>query len=419
MTWMSLRVRRGLWVSPLLAGFAIQAGAAEPAGTPQVLPALAEAPMSLANELSNGFYSRINLLAYSMVQKPTDSTINVDNAAEIPRYQGVFNPRADLLLNFRRWEFGFKPRALFVWEEWEDGAREGDTRWSSDYYYNEGWVRYRPFDQLLVSYGRENLQWGPSVIISTSNPFTRDNGRNNPRVEVPGRDYARAVWIPSENWSLSAIANTGEGRANNVQSFTAGNMMYNGLLKEEFEKAYALKLDYTGSSTYFSLIPSYRESDQYRLGFFGGWNATDAMLLYAEGNSREKGKTDYQVGASYTLEAGPTINVEYLRNNNGCENEPMYQCFLNRKVSLSDVLYRKNYGMIQYTDTTTVREMEINLRFLRNLEDDSNRLIAIFQYDVNDNVQLYLIGNGFTGGKDDEFGSLMSYSVFTGVGYTF
>lgn len=433
MTWMSLKVRRALCASPLLAGLALHGGTAhaadetDAADEVQIIPMLSESSsMGLFEELKSGFYSRINLLAYGLTQMPKESTINVDNSAEIPRYQAVFNPRADFLLNFRRLELGIKPRAMLTWEKWKDGTRSGDTNYSSDVYINEGWIRYRPVDELVVSFGRENLQWGPSVTISTSNPFTRDNGRNNPRVEVPGRDYARAIWIPSPNWSVSAIANIGEGRANNVQSYTAGNMMYSsGLEEEQFEKTYALKLDYTGSSTYFSVIPSYRKhtaygkNDDYRVGFFGGWNATDAMLLYGEGSWRDKGKTDFQVGASYTLEIGPTINLEYLRNNNGCKNDPLYECFLTQQVASSDALYRKNYAMLQYTDTTSIRNLEIELRFLRNLDDDSNRLIGIFQYDVSNHIQLYVIGNGFTGGKNDEFGTLMKYSVFAGVGYTF
>lgn len=414
---MTGKIQRKHWVWPL-AGLALQAGMAGAAE----LPELGEEQPSLAEELQSGFYSRINILAYTVIQEPEDSTINVDNAAEIPRYQAVLNPRADFILNFRQWEFGLKPRAEFIWEKWEDGRRKGDSNDSSELFLNEGWVRYRPIDELLISYGRENLQWGPSVILSSSNPFTRDNGRNNPRVEVPGRDYARALWIPNENWSLSAIANTGEGRADDVETYASGRLLPPGsplLPDEEFERAYALKLDYTGSSSYFSLIPSYRESDQYKLGFFGGWNANDATLLYIEGNYEDEGKTDYQIGAAYTLEAGPTINLEYLRNNNGCDDEPMAECFLTGQVSFEDVLYRQNYAMIQYTDNTSVRDLNINLRLLRNLDDESNRLIGIFEYDVNNNVQLYLIGNLFSGGDDDEFGSLLSYSVFTGVGYTF
>lgn len=400
-----------------LAGMAIQAGVVGAAE----LPELGEERMSLADELASGFYSRVNLMAYTLVQETEDSTLNPDNAAEIPRYQWVLNPRADLNLNFRNWEFALKPRAEAIWEKWEDGPRDGDDQDSSELFLTEGWVRYRPFDELTLSYGRENLQWGPSVILSLSNPFTRDNGRNNPRVEVPGLDYYRAIWIPNENWTLSTIYNYGPGRSDDVEGYMTGqpSVGTGRLSDEEFEKIYAVKLDYTGSSGYASIIHSYRESDQHQTGFFAGWNASDALLLYTEGNVKHEGKTGYQFGASYTLEIGPTVNVEYLRDNNGCDDEPMIGCVLTGQFESRNVLHRQSYAMVQVTDNTSIQDLEYNIRYLRNLDDESQRFTGILEYDLTNHVQAYFTGNIFTGGDDDEFGTLLRYSVFTGVSYTF
>ncbi|MFC0710463.1 hypothetical protein [Azorhizophilus paspali] len=400
-----------------LAGMAIQVGMA----SADELPELGGEQPSLADELASGFYSRINLMAYTLFQETEESTLNPDNAAEIPRYQWVLNPRADLNLSFRNWEFALKPRAEAIWEKWEDGPRDGDDQDSSELFLTEGWVRYRPFDELTLSYGRENLQWGPSVILSLSNPFTRDNGRNNPRVEVPGLDYYRAIWIPNETWTLSTIYNYGPGRSDDVESYMSGQPTLGGgrAAKDEFEKIYAVKLDYTGSSGYASIIHSYRESDQHQTGFFAGWNASDALLLYTEGNIKHEGKTGYQFGASYTLEIGPTVNIEYLRDNNGCDDGPMIGCYLEGKINTRSVLYRQNYAMIQVTDNSSIPDLEYNVRYLRNLDDESQRFTGILEYDVTDHVQAYFTGNIFTGGDDDEFGTLLRYSVFTGISYTF
>jgi len=400
-----------------LAGVAFHAGLA---GADEVLPVLGEEQMSLADELASGFYSRVNLMAYTLLQESEESTLNPDNAAEIPRYQWVLNPRADLNLNFRNWEFALKPRFEAVWESWEDGPRDGDHSDHSELFLTEGWVRYRPFDELTLSYGRENLQWGPSVIESLSNPFTLDNGRNNPRVEVPGLDYYRVIWIPSATWTLSAIYNYGPGRSDDVDPLMSGQPRLTGQSgDDDFEKVYALKLDYTGSSGYASIIHSYRESDQHKTGFFAGWNASDAMLLYAEGSIEHEAKSAYQFGMSYTLEAGPTVNIEYLRDNNGCDDGPMIQCFQTGQVDSQNVLYRQNYAMVQVTDNTSIRDLEFNIRYLRNLDDESQRFTGILEYDVTNHVQAYLTGNLFTGGDDDEFGTLLRYSVYTGVSYTF
>jgi hypothetical protein len=53
------------------------------------------------------------------------------------------------------------------------------------------------------------------------------------------------------------------------------------------------------------------------------------------------------------------------------------------------------------------------------LNDQSNRLIGIFEYEATDHTLLYVIANGFTGSRDSEFGSLLNYSFFVGAAYTF
>ena len=147
------------------------------------------------------------------------------------------------------------------------------------------------------------------------------------------------------------IANTSAGRSNSNtttgQPTLAGSSLSAG---DHFEKIYAVKLDYTGSSGYASIIHSYRESDQNQTGFFAGWNASDALLLYTEGNVKYKDKGGYQIGASYTLEIGPTVNVEYLHDNNGCDKHAIIDCYLSGQVDSRSVLYRKEYAMIQITD---------------------------------------------------------------------
>lgn len=97
----------------------------------------------------------------------------------------------------------------------------------------------------------------------------------------------------------------------------------------------------------------------------------------------------------------------------------MIGCYLDGKINTRSVLYRQSYAMIQVTDNTSIPDLEYNIRYLRNLDDESQRFTGILEYDVTDHVQAYFTGNIFTGGDDDEFGTLLRYSVFTGVSYTF
>jgi len=364
----------------------------------------------LRDEVSKGFSSRIALLGFGNAAQPVDSDLNPNNNLQIPRYQLELDLRPDLSLNFRQLELSVKPRFELRWRKWEDGIPQGDSTTDVPVFVQEWLARYRLTNQLFVSYGRENLQWGPSYLLSPSNPFNRDNGQNNPRLEVPGLDYGRVVWIPSSHWTASFIANTDRGRQDLIQ---------------DFNKTYAIKLDYTVEKKYFSLIPSSQEGGKSRIGFFGGWTVSDALLLHIEGSipPDEIGDTAILVGGAYTLELGPTIAVEFYHDGEGCRQEDIALCFrpvfLNTKPP-ADTLIRQNYLLVQYAhsrvwDTT----FNFTLRWIRDLDDDSDRIIGIFEYDLSDHTQLFVIGNFGSGTKNTEFGGLLHYSVMAGVRYTF
>ena len=364
----------------------------------------------LRAEISRGFSSRISLLGFGIAAQPVESGLNPNNILHIPRYQLELDLRPDLALNFRQLELSVKPRFELRWRKWEDGIPQGDSTTDVPVFVQEWLARYRLTNQLFVSYGRENLQWGPSYLLSPSNPFNRDNGQNNPRLEVPGLDYGRVVWIPSSHWTASFIANTDRGRQDLIQ---------------DFNKTYAIKLDYTVEKKYFSLIPSSQEGGKSRIGFFGGWTVSDALLLHIEGSipPDEIGDTAILVGGAYTLELGPTIAVEFYHDGEGCRQEDIALCFrpvfLNTKPP-ADTLIRQNYLLVQYAhsrvwDTT----FNFTLRWIRDLDDDSDRIIGIFEYDLSDHTQLFVIGNFGSGTKNTEFGGLLHYSVMAGVRYTF
>jgi hypothetical protein len=364
-------------------------------------------------ELLDGFKWRFNTLGFGIYQKPeTDSVVNANNRLNINRYQAEIDLRPDFELTFRRLEMSIKPRWEFTWKKWADGGiNDGDDEFDERLFVNEWLVRFMAVEQLFLSYGRENLQWGPSYLISPSNPFNKNNGKDNPKIEVPGLDYGRAVWIPSYSWTVSFIANTDEGEEEFFR---------------EFDPTYALKIDYTGSDKYFSLIPSYRESGDYQLGFFGRWSATDAFLIWGEGNvlldtddeDLNSGDVKLLVGSSYTLEIGPTLTLEYYYNESGC-TDAVQECIPPvGNANLDDILIRKNYLLAQYVDTNVWDALDIVVRFIWDLDDNSNRTIGIFEYEINNYVNLFAIGNYYSGNGDDEFGSILNYSIFAGVELT-
>ncbi len=359
----------------------------------------------LWDEVSNGFTARIEILGFGLIQKPVDSPLNPNNIGKIPRYQTELDLRADFNLTFRRLELGLKPRFELKWRKWDNGPQKG-SEGDEDLYVHEGFARYRLVDPLILSYGRENLQWGPSYLFSPSNPFNRDNGRNNPKLEVPALDYGRVIWLPTDQWTLSFIANTTRGRQRLIR---------------DFEKGYAIKVDYSAGGKYLTFIPSYREDGEFKFGFFGGWTVSDAFLLHAEGSfSDHIGETDILVGGSYTFELGPTIVAEYFRNQNGCTRKPFHLCFPPfGTAEPTDILFRRNYLLLQYNHPRIRDTVNIVVRWIHNIDDHSNRIVNILEYELGERARLFAIGNVFPAPKKTEFGSFLDYSVMLGVSFVF
>jgi hypothetical protein len=75
--------------------------------------------------------------------------------------------------------------------------------------------------------------------------------------------------------------------------------------------------------------------------------------------------------------------------------------------------------MLQYSDHEIWDVFGMTFRLLNGLDDRSSQLTGLFEYEVGENTQLYLVGTGFMGSRDSEFGSLLNYSLFGGVSYTF
>jgi hypothetical protein len=406
-------------------------------------------------------------LFYGISQKPLKSSLNPNNEfLQIPRYTLESEFRPNISIDYDMVRLSAKPRLNLSRKRWKFDIRDDETDIDHDFFINEWLASLRFFQEVYISYGRENLQWGPSFFISPSNPFFRDNGLSNPKLEVPGLDFARLVWVPSSSWTLSLIANLGEGR----QEFF-----------DEFERTYAVKLDYTTYQKYFSFIASYQESgkdaqgnrnndiERARLGGFIGWTFSDALILYAEASGTMRNNALYPVedttspfgfqmtsatededsfeglvliGGSYTLEIGPTLTMEYAFNSAGYNDEeaeryfelqtrasenffspqPLYslsRLTLNQTLNPGLRLLRKNYIMLQYQHIRIRDVFDVIARYIYNMDDNSSQFIPIIQYDFGNNLLLFLIGAQNFGSRNTEFRLLTDYSYMMGLEFAF
>jgi hypothetical protein len=406
--------------------------------------------------LSEHFSFDLRILTYGLIQEPANSSQNAGiNFLQIPHYLADLEIRPDLRLNIDPIELSAKPRMRLEYNVWREGKHKGESKWIDDWYINEWLARLKVLQNLFISYGRENLQWGPSFLFSPSNPFFQDNGRRNPYLEVPGMDFGRLVWIPESSWTLSFIANTDEGRNKS-----------NG--PNPFKRTYGLKIDYTGRENYGSIILSYKEDSQTLLGFFGGWTISDAILLYGEGVIAQGSKALYPrkdnspfgasmqklyqddstikpillIGGSYTFGTNGTLAVEYAYNSQGySDSEADIYCSLRRKAANAIDLggrisglaqmtlgqtagtglkfLRKNYAMLQYTQNNIQNTVDLTLRWTQNLDDGSGQLTGLVSYSLGNHLELFSVGTVMAGGKNTEFESILDYQCMIGLKYTF
>jgi hypothetical protein len=355
---------------------------------------------------------RMDLLSYGIVRSPVeDSILNAGNWLGISTRETIVSVRPDIDLDLDRWHFSVKPRWSLEHRKWTRGVHEGRSKATERFFVNEWLARARVTDELFVSYGRENLQWGPSYLISPSNPFIKDNGRDNIKTEVGGLDYARLLWIPHADWSASFIANLDDG----AHSFFT-----------PFNRKYAVKIDYTGFEKYGSVILSHEETGHDFVGVYAGWSVSDAMLFYGESGVKiddpqqsDSMDPDCLLGVSYTFKAGPTLACEYFYNENG-KTGPIHQAFMSAEpASPDDVLIRKNYAMLQLSEFKVRETFSYVLRWILDLDDNSNRFIGMLEYELGDHWKLFGIGDVFNGSTHDEFGSLNRYSVYAGIQWSY
>jgi hypothetical protein len=416
---------------------------------------------TIPKKLAERFSYDLRILTYGVTQDPADSKQNPgNNFLQIPHYLGGLEIRPDLRLNLDPVELSAKPRMKLEYRASQEGFRKGDAEWKDDWYVNEWLARWKARENLFLSYGRENLQWGPSFLFSPSNPFFQDNGRRNPYLEVPGMDFGRLVWIPKSSWTLSFIANTDEG-----QNKPNGPNRYLISPPPPFEKTYSLKVDYTGRENYGSVILSYREHSEYLLGFFGGWTISDAVLLYGEGVMAKGNEGLYPqqerspfgasmqklhqndvdtvllIGGSYTFERKGTLTMEYAYYSPGYSNAEADRYYsLRRKAGeafelggpLSGFgqmvlgqtavtglrLLRRNYALLQYTQTNILNVMDLTLRWTQNLDDGSFQITHVVGYSLGNHWELFSVGAVNAGNGDSEFRSILNYQWMVGVKYT-
>jgi hypothetical protein len=399
----------------------------------------------------DAFSYTFRALLSANLQYPADSTQNPDNAfLRLYRWSGELDFRPDFFWEQSYLSAMIKPRVTGSYRRWEDGVARGETDSSGRFFLNEWMVRPKPLDTLFFSFGKQKMLWGPSFLVSPSNILFKDTEKINPKAEVEGTYMAQVIYMPGQTITVTGLSETSK--------------------QEEFpgepeQPVRAVKLDVLGQSYQVSLITYFRRHDRFRIGSFGQWTASDAVLLYYDGivtkgtdalfpvqNTTNPLEGEFKqrygesshlfttvaAGGSYTFLSGETINLEFLYNGPGCgdtEAEDYYELRRNassvfldtgpigalsektlaESLNTGSAFLRRYYLMAQVQKREIKNVLDIMLRYVHGIEEHAGQISSILEWKMSDRIEVFNINMISVGGAETEFRSIIDQSFLAGI----
>lgn len=392
------------------------------------------------------------LLYGTFLSPASPSRFNPDNRlAMIPERQANTELRIDLSATVAGCSISAKLRGQY--NRTINVGSIANSAESGDGFMNTGGIRCRTERHFEFSVGREVLQWGSSIFLSPSNPFFIETGKTNPIQELYGKDTWQASWYPDDKLTVTAMRNYRQGRLEPAPN--------------NFSPASAVKIDWIGADASGGAILSHRDNGVNRLGLYGTYPYSKALLLYTDasggrGNAGRfpiKGNTGngldwrfeqsklnsraffYSVllGGAYTFESGWSLTTELTSGNEGYNNteRTAYQAaatqashaFLDNGLStasaaqlLSTALapnlpyLSRNYLFLQLLRSEWNDKADVAIRWVRSMDSVGGSLISgSFTYYAASNLQVFLLVSHASGGDGSDFGRLIRNSLQAGI----
>jgi hypothetical protein len=370
-----------------------------------------------------------------------DSEINPGNDfAHLPSTTLIGQLRPNLRATSTYFDLVAQPRLVSSWQA--GGVNEQE---SVRGYFQQGYIRAKPTDEISITAGRELITWGPAFFRSPSNPFYFNNARLDPIVELSGIDLARASYTPTENIGLTVGV-----------AFDSGQDL---APKNPDRDAPFAKMDYHKDNYLGSLVVAALRSEQVFFGGFAQETVNDAILLYQEFGSSSGSKQNQTltyggvtyfnpettgrrtatalIGGSYTFTNGHSIYAEYLYNGNGYDGSHLHRYFqqagaagiqqvlggsasglgtetIGYAANEAQNLLGQHYLYLQYQNNQAQSNTLWRLMASENLEDYSAQLSIYVEQNITSRVSFFLLGTTNVGPRGSEFGGLFRESLLIG-----
>lgn len=384
------------------------------------------------------------MVGYARLQRPDESAaFNPDNQVyRIPRQQFRTELRPEISMQVGSASVELSPR---LWAEQSRLSVAGTQDTSNTFRGRLQYARVRyDTDESSFTAGRYVNFWGPSPFVAPSAPFHLNNGQITPQLELAARDYLEFSHQLDAVYSLSIIANIGDGNQNLT----------------DFRKSVLAKLDYTGDAVSSGMVLQYQAGGRFALGVNGQWTLDDAWLLYWDGMWRQgrhlrayphvqsgtlgpdngrAGTMDVLLGGSYSLEDGTTFGMDLYRHGSGLTDSEQEAAFsmarlptlpafsaenaphLQNIQALSSVPLSqlgRHYLMLRVQRQNLWDEINLGLLHTRNLDDGSSQTTLTTEWYATDQLQLFAYASLMDGESDTEYGRFIEHQLIAGVRWT-
>lgn len=371
------------------------------------------------------------------------SILNPGNLlAQLPDKSSLLEGRLDVKASCAMVKLELSPRYAVAHYETETSlAAPSVSKDSRDsLFLNKALLRFDIGSQWMIEASRQALLWGPSMFFSPSNPFTTDNGRNTPHLELRGEDFVIAQAFIGEAGVLGFYDNVDDGAA------------YDGV--GSFEKTQAISYEHTAQAWSGRLVAASKKSSNL-LGGYAQYTMNDYVVIFSDmaANkfkspvpasqflSNEKWHPSITAGGAYTFEDGANLSAEYFYNGNGL-SEKQYSAllaqgeWLNTQLNpgptdveqftdsisnIGDALLdhlaglQRHYAAMQLSKNGIKERIDAVLRWSYGIDDGGSLLVADFNFNASKHADIFLTMVVTQGDGNSEFRQFYEHRITLGA----
>lgn len=420
---------------------------------------MASSSSAFASEQALTVRSSMRWLSYmSLLQPVDDSPANPDNTVlQLDTQSLGIDIRPDIKASSGVLKIIARPQLKMVVSKAEVGGNDQTEHPKSTGRWIESYGILSASENVQVSFGLQNYQWGAAESLNPSNRIFHESvGGKDLLYAVEGRQIARVNISWTKNLNTVLMSET--ERAKDITAFRA---------EETFQTKALMKheLNWNNGADYFGVVFGSPEKGTGWFGEYFNVMVTDGLSLYLDAAHQKNSQAWYPIiekspqaptqdivqlrqsklsdnkvytlavlGTRYSFESGSDVRLEYISNDAGWtkdENERSVLA-LDLKSTLQAPFYQQNLQRILYPgleyrgrsfalisvrvpDAFDVKDFTLYGRILRSLTDGSATYYGSLEYAFWSASTLILSASSSQGETDSELRGVVGSIVTAGI----